>query len=88
MQHNRMQWQIVFGISAVVFILGNLVYIIWGTSETQTWNSVDFQRERDAEKTMGKQVTEEKTVERLENVQNEKTEEIGGKDNSAESTRL
>ncbi|XP_075168494.1 putative inorganic phosphate cotransporter [Haematobia irritans] len=39
--HNRHQWQLVFGIVAIVFFLGNLVYIIFGTSETQSWNTND-----------------------------------------------
>ncbi|XP_018794824.1 PREDICTED: putative inorganic phosphate cotransporter isoform X1 [Bactrocera latifrons] len=86
--HNRTQWQIIFAIAAVIFFLGNLFYIIWGTSETQPWNSVDFHQEKDAEKTVCKQVTVGKAVEHLENVQNEKKEEIDDKYSSVESTRL
>ncbi|XP_058975965.1 putative inorganic phosphate cotransporter [Musca domestica] len=40
--HNRYQWQVVFVIAAGIFIVGNLLYIIFGTAETQSWNSDDY----------------------------------------------
>ncbi|SPP75825.1 putative inorganic phosphate cotransporter [Drosophila guanche] len=39
---SRSQWQIVFGLTAVVFFLGNLVYIIWGTTDQQAWDAEDY----------------------------------------------
>ncbi|XP_013113526.2 putative inorganic phosphate cotransporter isoform X1 [Stomoxys calcitrans] len=39
--HSRYQWQMVFVIAAVVFIVGNLVYIIFGTAKVQSWNSIE-----------------------------------------------
>ncbi|KAH8296915.1 hypothetical protein KR044_000817 [Drosophila immigrans] len=39
---SRSQWQIVFGMTAIVFIVGNLVYLIWGTTDQQPWDAVDF----------------------------------------------
>ncbi|XP_034107572.1 putative inorganic phosphate cotransporter isoform X2 [Drosophila albomicans] len=39
---SRSQWQIVFGMTAFVFIVGNLVYLIWGTTDQQPWDAVDF----------------------------------------------
>ncbi|XP_059223311.1 putative inorganic phosphate cotransporter [Stomoxys calcitrans] len=39
---SRLQWQIVFAIAAVIFFFGNLVYIIWGSTDTQPWNDEDF----------------------------------------------
>ncbi|KAH8372364.1 hypothetical protein KR093_011215, partial [Drosophila rubida] len=39
---SRGQWQIVFGMTAIVFIVGNLVYLIWGTTDQQPWDAVDF----------------------------------------------
>ncbi|XP_013108348.2 putative inorganic phosphate cotransporter isoform X1 [Stomoxys calcitrans] len=46
---NRTQWQIVFAISAVVFFVGNLVYIIWGTAVSQPWDAEDYLMPKDAE---------------------------------------
>ncbi|XP_065369044.1 putative inorganic phosphate cotransporter [Calliphora vicina] len=46
---NRSQWQIVFIIAAVIFFLGNLVYIFWGTAEAQPWDAEDFLVPKDAE---------------------------------------
>uniref|UniRef100_B4MQ94 GK21461 n=2 Tax=Drosophila willistoni TaxID=7260 RepID=B4MQ94_DROWI len=39
---NRSQWQIVFGITAFIYISGSLIYIKWGSTETQPWNDVDY----------------------------------------------
>ncbi|XP_041449129.1 putative inorganic phosphate cotransporter [Drosophila obscura] len=39
---NRYQWQIVFGLIALVFFLSNWVYIIWGSNELQPWDADDF----------------------------------------------
>ncbi|XP_073845424.1 putative inorganic phosphate cotransporter [Musca autumnalis] len=41
-ESDRVQWQIVFAITAAVFFVGNLVYIIWGTAELQVWDNPDF----------------------------------------------
>lgn len=38
----RTQWQIVFIIAAVLFFIGNLQFLIFGTTDTQPWNEVDF----------------------------------------------
>ncbi|XP_041565962.1 putative inorganic phosphate cotransporter, partial [Drosophila elegans] len=46
---SRSQWQIVFGMTAVVFFFGNLVYLIWGTTEQQVWDAEDFLTPRDSE---------------------------------------
>ncbi|EDW08404.2 putative inorganic phosphate cotransporter [Drosophila mojavensis] len=46
---SRTQWQIVFALTAIVFFIGNLVYIIWGTTDQQPWDAVDFLKPRDAE---------------------------------------
>lgn len=37
-----MEWQVVFIISAVIFFVGNLVYIIFGQMVNQPWNAADF----------------------------------------------
>ncbi|XP_073845392.1 putative inorganic phosphate cotransporter [Musca autumnalis] len=39
---NRTMWQIVFIIAAAIFFFGNLLYIIFGTAETQPWNAEDY----------------------------------------------
>ncbi|XP_075156381.1 putative inorganic phosphate cotransporter [Haematobia irritans] len=39
---SRIQWQIVFAIASIVFFFGNLIYIIWGSTDTQPWNDEDY----------------------------------------------
>ncbi|XP_030385427.1 putative inorganic phosphate cotransporter [Scaptodrosophila lebanonensis] len=46
---DRSQWQIVFGLTAIIFFFGNLVYLIWGTTDQQPWNAADFLQPSDAE---------------------------------------
>ncbi|XP_001986643.2 putative inorganic phosphate cotransporter [Drosophila grimshawi] len=46
---SRSQWQIVFALTAIVFFIGNLVYIIWGTTDQQPWDAADFLKPHDAE---------------------------------------
>lgn len=38
-----------FGLTAIVFFVGNLVYLIWGTSELQPWDAVDYMKKNDVE---------------------------------------
>ncbi|XP_068152936.1 putative inorganic phosphate cotransporter [Drosophila tropicalis] len=35
----RSQWQVVFTIAAFFLFSGNVIYLIWGTAETQPWNN-------------------------------------------------
>ncbi|XP_050743876.1 putative inorganic phosphate cotransporter isoform X1 [Drosophila biarmipes] len=44
---SRSQWQIVFAMTAVVFFFGNLVYLIWGTTDLQLWDAEDYLRTPD-----------------------------------------
>ncbi|XP_061387037.1 putative inorganic phosphate cotransporter [Musca vetustissima] len=47
---NRFQWQIVFAITAAVFFVGNLVYIIWGSTDRQVWDNPNYlDAKKDAE---------------------------------------
>uniref|UniRef100_A0A1I8NMJ7 Putative inorganic phosphate cotransporter n=1 Tax=Stomoxys calcitrans TaxID=35570 RepID=A0A1I8NMJ7_STOCA len=46
---NRTEWQIVFAVSAVVFFLGNIVYLIWGSTAQQPWDAEDYLLPKDAE---------------------------------------
>lgn len=39
---DRAEWQVVFIISAVIFFVGNLFYIIFGRMVNQPWNAPDF----------------------------------------------
>ncbi|XP_030381477.1 putative inorganic phosphate cotransporter [Scaptodrosophila lebanonensis] len=39
---DRSLWQIVFTTAAIIFFLGNLVYIIWGSTDKQDWDAADF----------------------------------------------
>lgn len=48
-KHNRGQWQIVFGLAAVIFFVGNVVFIIWGTAKAQPWDADDFLKPKDTE---------------------------------------
>ncbi|XP_053964967.1 putative inorganic phosphate cotransporter isoform X1 [Anastrepha ludens] len=41
-EHNRSLWRIVFIISAAVLFIGNLVFILGGSAETQPWDAPDF----------------------------------------------
>lgn len=54
LQHNRSMWQIVFAIAAAIFIIGNLLYIIFGSTETQPWDSADFLMPKDLETSKAK----------------------------------
>ncbi|XP_017835983.1 putative inorganic phosphate cotransporter [Drosophila busckii] len=47
--HDRVEWQVVFIISAVIFFLGNLFYIIFGRMVNQPWNAADFLDNQQAE---------------------------------------
>ncbi|XP_067632671.1 putative inorganic phosphate cotransporter isoform X2 [Eurosta solidaginis] len=40
--HNRSEWQIVFGISAVILFCGNLLFITFGSAEAAPWDAPDF----------------------------------------------
>ncbi|XP_075168361.1 putative inorganic phosphate cotransporter [Haematobia irritans] len=59
---SRVQWQIVFAIAAAVFFFGNLIYIIWGTAETQPWDAEDFLLVKDIEKSTVRGDKEKLTV--------------------------
>ncbi|ALC41268.1 CG7881, partial [Drosophila busckii] len=48
-ESSRGQWQIVFAMTAILFFLGNLVYIIWGSTNQQPWDAADFLKPRDLE---------------------------------------
>lgn len=37
---DRTKWQLVFGISAVLFILGNVVFVFFGSTKIQKWNNI------------------------------------------------
>jgi len=42
LQHDRQQWQVVFIISAVIFVVGDLIYLAFGQMVTQPWDAPDF----------------------------------------------
>lgn len=48
-QSDRTQWQIVFIISAVVFALGNLFYLVFGRMHLQPWNDEDYLTKHDVQ---------------------------------------
>jgi len=35
--------------TAVVFFIGNLVYLIWGTTDQQAWDAEDYLQAKDPE---------------------------------------
>ncbi|XP_061387036.1 putative inorganic phosphate cotransporter [Musca vetustissima] len=45
-ESNYHQWQIVFAISGAAFILGNIIYLIWGSTDLQPWNDPHFLKKR------------------------------------------
>lgn len=51
-QQNRSEWQIVFIIAAVIFFVGNLIFVLFGSAETQPWDDPDFLRKDNVEETI------------------------------------
>ncbi|CAD7015103.1 unnamed protein product [Ceratitis capitata] len=49
---NRSEWQIVFIIAAVIFFVGNLIFVLFGSAETQPWDDPDFLRKDNVEETI------------------------------------
>nr|AAL49277.1 RE73545p [Drosophila melanogaster] len=43
---NREEWQIVFIIAAVIFFIGNCVFLYYGTAVSQPWDAVDYLTEK------------------------------------------
>ncbi|XP_059484307.1 putative inorganic phosphate cotransporter isoform X2 [Neocloeon triangulifer] len=41
-KHDAEQWRIVWLISAAIYVVGNSVFVIFGSGETQPWNSADY----------------------------------------------
>lgn len=41
LQTNVDQWKTIFFMSAAIYFLGNLIFIIFGSGETQCWNNAD-----------------------------------------------
>ncbi|XP_017490694.1 PREDICTED: putative inorganic phosphate cotransporter, partial [Rhagoletis zephyria] len=41
-EHNRNQWQTIFIISAAIFFIGNLVFLIFGSAKVQPWDAPDY----------------------------------------------
>ncbi|XP_073846629.1 putative inorganic phosphate cotransporter [Musca autumnalis] len=39
---NERQWQILFIICALIYIVGNSIYLIWGSTDPQPWNEPNF----------------------------------------------
>ncbi|XP_067634381.1 putative inorganic phosphate cotransporter isoform X2 [Eurosta solidaginis] len=56
---DRAQWQIVFIISAAVFALGNLFYLIFGKMDLQPWDDENFLNAKSTENGHGIRKTEE-----------------------------
>ncbi|XP_017057247.1 putative inorganic phosphate cotransporter isoform X2 [Drosophila ficusphila] len=46
----RGQWQVVFSLAAGILFAGNVIFLVWGTATTQTWNEYkESQRELEPE---------------------------------------
>lgn len=45
-QSSVYQWNIVFYVSAAIYFLGNLVFVIFGTGEVQWWNDPEARRQK------------------------------------------
>lgn len=48
-QQSYGQWQIVFGILAITYLLGSLSFLIFGSGELQSWNNPEITMEDDQE---------------------------------------
>ncbi|TMW41287.1 hypothetical protein DOY81_013633 [Sarcophaga bullata] len=46
-EHDRTEWQIVFAISAIIFGLGNLFYVVFGSTQLQPWDDENFLLEKE-----------------------------------------
>ncbi|KAH8306002.1 hypothetical protein KR018_009811, partial [Drosophila ironensis] len=46
---NRSEWQIVFIIASVLFLIGNCVFLIFGSAVSQPWDAEDFLQSQDSE---------------------------------------
>ncbi|XP_005176578.2 putative inorganic phosphate cotransporter [Musca domestica] len=60
---NRTEWQVVFAISSIIFFVGNLIYIIWGTAVAQPWDAEDFLLPKDAETSSNYETTKTPAIE-------------------------
>jgi len=38
LQHNVEQWRLVFFIAAAIYLVGNALFILFGTANVQPWN--------------------------------------------------
>lgn len=56
-EKNASQWKMVFYISALIFFLGNLVFIIFGSTEVQPWNQPVKKDDSKEEANKNKQVS-------------------------------
>jgi len=36
-----MEWRLVFWIAFIIFMVTNLVYVLWASGETQPWNNLN-----------------------------------------------
>ncbi|XP_017053760.1 putative inorganic phosphate cotransporter [Drosophila ficusphila] len=69
-EHDREQWQVVFIISAVVFFVGNIIYVVFGQMVNQPWDAPDF-----LDKERSSNLQEEGNSKALEAELNKKLEE-------------
>ncbi|XP_043643694.1 putative inorganic phosphate cotransporter [Drosophila teissieri] len=80
--HDREQWQIVFIISAVIFCVGNIVYVTFGQMVNQPWDAPDFM-----DKQRSSNLQEVGLSKALEAQQSEKVEEAKRKESEAASEK-
>ncbi|XP_017077591.1 putative inorganic phosphate cotransporter [Drosophila eugracilis] len=96
--HDRQQWQTVFIISAVVFVVGDLIYLAFGQMVSQPWDAPDFldnQRSSKLQEEGNSKALESKQSEKLEEAnlsgkseeeqQNDKLQEVKLKDINSET---
>ncbi|BFG06418.1 putative inorganic phosphate cotransporter [Drosophila madeirensis] len=69
--HNRGEWQLVFIISAVIFFVGNIIYLFFGQMVNQPWDAPDF-----LDKQLSSNLQEQGNAKALEAQQSERSEEI------------
>ncbi|EDW61459.1 putative inorganic phosphate cotransporter [Drosophila virilis] len=73
-EQDRVEWQVVFIISAVIFFVGNLFYILFGQMVNQPWNAADFLDQQKAPICQEEGQAAKANAKAIEALQNEKQE--------------
>lgn len=56
LQNNVEQWRLVFFIAAAFYLVGNALFIIFGSGEVQEWNDPSAKKRRNSESSKEKHI--------------------------------